>query len=400
MRLQSNAAARRNKRLAIATIVFLSLPCCCIAKQSQENLVPGVSSKQNFDSLKPIRISASAALEKSGAGGASLFYSKTQLGELQAGREYVVALTLVNNADVPIAIKILKTSCKCVSPRFPESTLQPGDSTTGEIFFRVPAHSATGEFHGRIEFYIDRNGPPIGGLNFSGTILGNLYASASLHLLELKEDIGQWEIPILFTKPISLRTLKTRKSSGLENVVVRLHKAKNGCFLRLSVHSAMLDPNGVLGTVEIYHEPTGQSREISVTISRPQPIRLSPTTLHFSSTKRRPGEYRAIAMLHLTNSKTTSDGVDGDRQRSEPISEVRLMIGDETIPVQMVRLGTSMVYKLTINCSKSFLKKRISEKRKREDREGDSPIHLSWFITTPESTFKVEGDFRVTLKGD
>jgi|GEM_PF-2584097 len=388
--------------LALSILVLSGTPAVC---NGQNEVTADAAESSAANSAEVLKISASAPLRKSANPAARIFYGETSLGELQAGGQYLLSLSLTNNTEVPIAIKTLKTSCTCISPRFPESILEPGKTVSGDVFFRVPAESSTGEFHGRIEFHVDPASPPIGAVNFSGAILGSLYAGGNVHVLELKENVGEWDIPVFFTAPITLDSLTVEKGPGLEDVQVSLVRNRHGHFLRLMVADPMLDPGGVLGSLELIHKPTGQSRRISLTICRAAPFRLSPQTLHFVRKKDRETEYRAIAMLQLSDDlvrKVENDAVKTDDPPETLLTGVQLRIGDETITLDSVRLGTSLVYKLTATCTEEFLKDQIARlKNSGKAEQADSfPANVVWMVQITDSGFSVQGDFRVTFPGD
>ncbi len=349
---------------------------------------------------KPIRLTASIELKKL-AGSSMMFYTKVDLGELLAGKKYVLDLTLTNNNMSPVPIVGVKSSCSCLAAKFPQVTLEPGDSMSGEILFRVPLQSATGKFQSRIEFYVDRKTPPIGAMNFSGTIAGNLYTGgARVNLLEIRESLGQWDIPIFFSKPITLEALQVEKSPGLEDVAVQLVSENGRNLVRITVHEKMVDDVGISGAIELQHKPTGQTRPIAVAISRPPPFRLSPSTLHFSTVKNEADELRAIAMLQLNTHRLASGSKEPDEQtddskKGQTINSVQLKISGKPIPVKVTRLGTSQVYKLTVKCSREFLNELSVESN--GEREETKLNQVVWLIRTTRSTFRVKGDFRPVL---
>jgi len=388
--------------LAFFSFVQFVIPIVC---KGQTVASGTVTESTPSKSPEVMRITATAPLRKSANPAARIFHGETVLGELDAAGSYTCALALVNYTDVPVVIKAMKTSCSCISPKFPETILEPGATVTGDVNFRVPAESSTGEFHGRIEFHVDPASPPIGAVNFSGKIMGSLYAGADIHVLELIENVGEWNIPIFFTDPITLQTLAVKKGPGLEDVQVSLDRNRQGPFLRVVVAEPMLDPGGVLGAFELFHEPTGQSRRISVTICRSSPFRLSPQTLHFARKRDSETEYRAIAMLQLSDElvRTEKDGKAGPTAPPETtLTNIQLQIGDETVAVEFVRLGTSLVYKLTATCSEEFLRDQLLKIKNSEKAEGadSSPANVVWTVQAANTGYTVQGDFRVTFQGE
>ena len=129
---------------------------------------------------------------------------------------------------------------------------------------------------------------------------------------------------------------------------------------------------------------------------------MSPSTINFIPEKTDPSKLRAIAMLQLNshnkldgrNSKKTderSSNKNGDD--GADVDSVQLKIGKESIPVKVVRLGTSQVYKLSINSTKSRFEEIMKQFDSEEAAEEDSN-QLIWLIKTNRSTFQVKGEFR------
>ncbi len=328
------------------------------------------------------------------------------LGDLNAGEMYQLNLKLLNQTDVPMVMKSTKSNCSCVTSQFPAGVLEPDGNCVGQIKFRVPEESTSGEFHGRLEFFDAPSARPTGALNFKGKIKGSLRIEGSMHVFELQNEIGEWHIPISYTPPITHRSLKISNASGMDAAQFELVESESKSFIRVSASKKLIPLDGVVGTIEVQDTQTNKNRSVGVSLYHEPPIKLSPHSLRFI---RRANEnrYSAFAMLQVSESQVRTPPKGEDKKSptlAALISGVHLTINNNPVNVTAERIGSSNVIKLTARCSEQFLRDEF-DKPDSTDESNDVGLEkvkptAIWNIQTAKSSFEIKGGVHVVFSGE
>lgn len=346
-----------------------------------------------------ITIDARAMFENTDRG-IGIFFSRVEIGELTPDQLYLVRLQVVNRTAVSMPMRSARVNCNCSSIHAVAGDLGPGQERMMEVRFRAP-DGGIPEFAILVDFYDDPLGRPTGQITLNGVVCGLLGLRTQPGVLQVPKKGGEWDFPILVSRPVQVERLVLSKAKSLEAVELAVERdSKDSPVLRIRVLSQSVPESGVHGEFTIKDPAAERTFTSWVRIVRERDVMVSPDVLRFSrADESLEGGVVATAIMKLSrsSSKTAADDLD-ERGEKEDVSNtpivqsINLLYRDREMVVKSVPIGDGSVFRLTVWADEVLLKLIQEDLLDRSDSKEASPV-LFWKVRTSIGVF----DFPVSL---
>lgn len=216
------------------------------------------------------------------------------LGEVQAGHDCRVTVTLRNISSRELQFTGSSSTCACISFSTQSQGLAPGTASEGTARFRCPTGSPDGKFAIVVELVDGEKA--VARIGFQGDIANSLHMAPNA-FFRLGDKGGSWKIPVQMTEPVNLSSLSVEKAKSLEDVQFQLRQDNNQVFVEVLAEPDSISSDFANGLIRL-SSTTGPSCTCDLIVARRQPLTISPRVLAFRKVDDDPA-WKANMLVHF-----------------------------------------------------------------------------------------------------
>jgi hypothetical protein len=267
-----------------------------------------------------------------------------------------------------------------------------------EVFVKLPPSSPNGMFSMSLELKEDLLSDAFRTIRLSVPLSGSLSVDNSESFFQVVPGLNEWNIPILYTAPITHSDLVIESDFEEDELIVALRQDTNQrTYLAVQIVESAVPVGGISGIVTIRSEQTGIKVMRHILIVKKEPITLTPRTLRFKIDDADSAFVTASTLIRLNNG--ASGNPDDDPSKLEAIDNVIFECNGNQIRASLKPLGnSSLIYRATIRLDSKLLGSNkelpaITSKEVVDPPRNMESNDVKWIVSTNKGSYSVPADF-------
>ncbi|MCF7959512.1 MAG: DUF1573 domain-containing protein [Pirellula sp.] len=283
-------------------------------------------------------------------------FTSIDIGELQAGADVTVRLSVGNLTSEPFKIKKITLGCSCMSGKAFGDVIEPGKEVIVEIKMKVPTKAQKESMTQPVRIDESDSSRFQFGFVFRFRGIACFRVDSVGHNLGHDSSRCEFKVPLLYTSPLEIGDIVLKGTGDLSVLSIRVVSDGNGQF---AICTATVENTGELawaGELIVQDKKSGISNAIPCFVGRESPVVILPGLIRFKASEK---SWVANAIIR-DNRIADTPGVGGKTKVNDEISIGCATDNGVAIKVESNKVSAS-VYRVKLEINKAEVQSK-SEK--------------------------------------
>lgn len=284
-----------------------------------------------------------------------IYVAPISLEPLEAGREYVLRITVYNRTTEDVPFSRIRVDCACAKLEANRDRIPANGEAKFKMHLTAPNSISKNTIVTRAKFVDHEAGKLKFQINVQYSLSGVFSFSEQRFSIDIPEgeNLAVARLPVVITAPLSIQQLELSLSENLRDVSAKLLKDPDNeelAFVEVIATEKCISQGSLLGTIDLIHKTrSGVSQKTStfITIQQKPSIAISPESVRLiRDNHTKPFSGSAILRVNATIPPAEGDGL--SREKTQLVPRIELSINGVPAKLTTKPMGGSGIYRVAI----------------------------------------------------